>query len=264
MKELGELLKAARLQKGVSLDEAASTTRIRRQWLGAIEDGDFRVFPGPAYATGMLRNYAIYLGLNPDEILLTYHALTPAEPISMAPATTVGEERLRRRSRRKTSWIFISLLALLLAGFGVKKYDDNSHSAGTASPISTSGLVSPQPPSKARLKATSGINVQTTSRTGHHTGTGATHFSSKRTKARVGVHAVGNAYLDVKVNGVQRFWGPMTVGMYKTWSGKRISISTRRGSAFRVHADGHLIGLLSQQPVHARAVVKSTGFRRLR
>ena len=260
MKELGELLKAARLQKDVSLDEAASATRIRRQWLGAIEDGDFRVFPGPAYATGMLRNYAIYLGLNPDEILQTYHALTPAAPISMAPATTVGEERMRRRSRRKTSWVFISLLALLLVGFGVKKYDDNSHSTPSSSPpISTGGLVSPQPASKTRLNATSGFTVAPPSSKRTH------HFVVLRpsgTTARVGVHALQHAYLHVKVNGVQVFWGPMTAGTYKSWSGRRIVISTPRGNAFRIHADGKLIGLFSRQPVRVHARITPTGFKR--
>jgi hypothetical protein len=259
MKELGELLRAARLQKDVSLDEASSATRIRRQWLGAIEDGDFRVFPGPAYATGMLRNYAVYLGLNPDEILQTYHALTPAAPISMAPATTVGEERLRRRSRRKTSWVFIGLLAFLLAGFGVKKYNDNSHATTTGSPISTSGLVSPQPASRSRINATSGFTVLSpATQKGHR----LIHLRAHGTRARVGVHALQNAYLGVKVNGVQVFWGPMTAGMYKTWSGKRIVISTRRGNAFRLHADGKLIGLFSRQPLRVHAVITPTGFKR--
>jgi len=259
MKELGELLRAARLQKGVSLDEASSATRIRRQWLGAIEDGDFRVFPGPAYATGMLRNYAVYLGLNPDEILQTYHALTPATPISMAPATTVGEERMRRRSRRRTSWVFIGLLALLLAAFGVKKYDDNAHSTGNASPISTSGLVSPQTASKSRITATSGFTV-TPPKT--HKTHRLIHLRSQGTVARVGVHAIQNAYLGVKINGVQVFWGPMTTGMYKHWSGRRIVISTRRGNAFKLHADGKLIGLFGPYASRVHAVITPTGFKR--
>ena len=81
--------------------------------------------------------------------------------------------------------------------------------------------------------------------------------------ARVGVHAVQGAYFGVKINGVQRFWGPMAAGTYKTWSGKSITISTRRGNAFRIHADGALIGMFSRKPVRVHAVITPNGFKRI-
>ena len=42
-------------------------TKIRMKYLTAMEQGDFAELPADVYARGFLRNYASYLGLDPDE-----------------------------------------------------------------------------------------------------------------------------------------------------------------------------------------------------
>ncbi len=66
---LGDRLHAARLAKGVSLEEAAAATRIRRSALQSLENDDFDTLPAAVYTRGFLLNYARYLGLIPEEIL---------------------------------------------------------------------------------------------------------------------------------------------------------------------------------------------------
>jgi cytoskeletal protein RodZ len=66
---LGELLLAARERKGVDLFRAERDTKIRAKYLEALEQGDFKALPGQVYTKGFLRNYALYLGLDPDTIL---------------------------------------------------------------------------------------------------------------------------------------------------------------------------------------------------
>jgi cytoskeletal protein RodZ len=66
---LPERLYAARERKGVDLYRAERDTKIRARYLGALERGDYKELPGPVYTKGFLRNYALYLGLDPDEIL---------------------------------------------------------------------------------------------------------------------------------------------------------------------------------------------------
>ena len=61
---LGETLRQARLDKGVSLADAARDTRIRRSYLEALEAEDLAALPPPVYTRGFLRTYAEYLGLN--------------------------------------------------------------------------------------------------------------------------------------------------------------------------------------------------------
>ncbi len=66
---LPERLYAAREAKGVDLYRAERDTKIRARYLGALERGDYKELPGAVYTKGFLRNYALYLGLDPDEVL---------------------------------------------------------------------------------------------------------------------------------------------------------------------------------------------------
>src|SRR6478672_10219995 len=82
---LPERLLAARERKGVDLYRAERDTKIRARYLAALERGDWRELPGSVYTKGFLRNYALYLGLDPDEILLQWRSERgddrPSEPV---------------------------------------------------------------------------------------------------------------------------------------------------------------------------------------
>lgn len=73
MARLGELLRAQRERKGITLEAAAADTRIRDKFIKALEEGDYQSLPGAVYTKGFLRNYAEYLDLDPDELVVLYH-----------------------------------------------------------------------------------------------------------------------------------------------------------------------------------------------
>jgi cytoskeletal protein RodZ len=83
---LGERLLAARERKGVDLYRAERDTKIRARYLGALERGEYRELPGSVYTKGFLRNYAQYLGLDPDEILLQWRREKGDGKIETAPS----------------------------------------------------------------------------------------------------------------------------------------------------------------------------------
>src|SRR3954470_7394299 len=66
---LPDRLAAARERKGVDLLRAERETKIRVRYLSALERGDYRDLPGAVYTKGFLRNYAMYLGLDPEDVL---------------------------------------------------------------------------------------------------------------------------------------------------------------------------------------------------
>jgi len=70
---LGETLRAQREKKGITLEQAASDTRIREKFLKALEDSDYQTLPGTVYTKGFLRNYAEYLELNTEELVVQFH-----------------------------------------------------------------------------------------------------------------------------------------------------------------------------------------------
>ncbi|MDQ6795550.1 MAG: helix-turn-helix domain-containing protein [Chloroflexota bacterium] len=82
---LHERLYAAREHKGVDLYRAERDTKIRARYLGALERGDYKELPGAVYTKGFLRNYALYLGLDPEDVLRQWRRergdVTEAEPI---------------------------------------------------------------------------------------------------------------------------------------------------------------------------------------
>jgi len=63
MVRLEQLLKEARIQRKLTLEEAATATKIKPQFLEAIERGAYSELPSPAYAKGFVKNYADFLGL---------------------------------------------------------------------------------------------------------------------------------------------------------------------------------------------------------
>jgi cytoskeletal protein RodZ len=86
---VGETLQQARERKGVDLYRAERDTKIRLRYLSALEDSAYEDLPSPVYTKGFLRNYAIYLGLDPDELLERWRdemeSLRSSERIAVAP-----------------------------------------------------------------------------------------------------------------------------------------------------------------------------------
>jgi len=70
---LGETLRTQREKKGITLEQAASDTRIREKFLKALEDSDYQTLPGTVYTKGFLRNYAEYLELRSEELVAQFH-----------------------------------------------------------------------------------------------------------------------------------------------------------------------------------------------
>lgn len=65
----GEKLRDARARLGLTLDSAAARTRIRRDYLEALETMDPRGLPSRAYCVGYLRTYAQFLSLDETAIV---------------------------------------------------------------------------------------------------------------------------------------------------------------------------------------------------
>ncbi|MES2208846.1 MAG: helix-turn-helix domain-containing protein [Chloroflexota bacterium] len=94
---LPDRLAGARERKGVDLFRAERDTKIRARYLAALERGDYRDLPGAVYTKGFLRNYALYLGLDPEDVLRQWRRergdQTPTEAVVIAPRTIVEAPR---------------------------------------------------------------------------------------------------------------------------------------------------------------------------
>lgn len=68
----GTKLQAAREAMGLSLEQVAAKTRIRPEYIAALETMNVNLIPGKAYAKAYLRSYVKFLGLTEDEIVIQY------------------------------------------------------------------------------------------------------------------------------------------------------------------------------------------------
>ena len=117
---LEERLVAARERKGVDLYRAERDTKIRMRFLAALERGDDRDLPGAVYTKGFLRNYATYLGLDPDEVLRQWRKehgdIVPARVQVAPPRPLVRQPRALTFS---PSVVVAALMTLGVLAFGV-------------------------------------------------------------------------------------------------------------------------------------------------
>jgi hypothetical protein len=104
---LGETLRRARLSKNVTFEDAERVTRIRREYLEALEREDFGRLPAPVYARGFLRSYAGYLGLDPGQ-LMPFFPVGHIEEPTLDPLPEVAEPR---------TWNMNGILAVGVVGF---------------------------------------------------------------------------------------------------------------------------------------------------
>jgi cytoskeletal protein RodZ len=80
MESIGKSLKKARQKKGVSLQEAASQTKIHYSVLENLEADNFEQLPSPMYVKGFLKRYAEYLGIESAGLIDRYLATHPKDP----------------------------------------------------------------------------------------------------------------------------------------------------------------------------------------
>ena len=66
---LGNMLKQARLQRGLSLEAIEKRTLIRQMLLAALEQGNVSELPEPIYIRALLRRYGNALGLDGEKRL---------------------------------------------------------------------------------------------------------------------------------------------------------------------------------------------------
>jgi len=93
---LGHTLRAAREAKRWDLARAERETRIRTRYLVALEQGDYRDLPSPVYTRGFVRNYALYLGLDPELCLDLYRLEATPDEGRRAPVAPLRPIDVRR------------------------------------------------------------------------------------------------------------------------------------------------------------------------
>lgn len=69
---IGQQFADERKRQKLTIEEISKSTKIRPEFLEAIEKGDYKKLPGSSYAQGFVRNYAKFLGLPVEKSLAIF------------------------------------------------------------------------------------------------------------------------------------------------------------------------------------------------
>jgi cytoskeletal protein RodZ len=118
MESVGEFFRQVRETKGLTIDEVASKTRIRSDFVKALEDGNFAKLPDQVFARGFVRSYARSLGLDEDDAIHRFAESAGSFYDKQGERERLRqrqmEEDRRRRANRKAVTIAIMIAVLTL------------------------------------------------------------------------------------------------------------------------------------------------------
>ena len=135
MKEIGLILKETRETNGVSIEEAAEDLKLRPSQIENIESGNIKAFSDIFYLKYFIRDYAKYLGLEPEtlidefnEFLFDYTSKIPVDDLKKVRANTEKEEKAEEKkisspytkrvqnSNRTKIILFVIVFIIILVG----------------------------------------------------------------------------------------------------------------------------------------------------
>ena len=147
---LGAALKAAREFQGLDLEDLAQSTRIRKNYLSALEDMRMEDLPSRPFTLGYVRSYARALGLDPDAAVARFRMDAPEEDQALRAPVGVRRERDPRLS------LFIGAGVIVIAGvvlWNVAQHqinlDGTTKVAPAAQIAASSAKIAAAPPSAA-------------------------------------------------------------------------------------------------------------------
>ena len=134
--KVGTMLKEVRQQKGLKLNDIAKKLCVRKLYLDAIEESNYKELPPFPYGIGFIRSYASFLGLNGENIVELYKEETnAAKPKDMHVLEPQPEASLPG-----IQYLIISLIAIaaIYAGWIAFSQDEETLSTEAAVEETTS------------------------------------------------------------------------------------------------------------------------------
>lgn len=204
---MGEMLRAARDQAGLSLEAVSSATRIPRHNLIALETDNLDVLPAEPFTRGLIRVYTRALAVPEEPVLNAYAvALRTRREAAGAP-----DRAMRRRQGRMIAGA-VALAAVIVAAVVLVV-----RSGGLPMPAPSESPAPTSSPAGAGLRAGGVLELV----------------------------AVRPTEIVVVVDGRPVFDGQISAGSSQTWSAQRdIAVRAEAPDAIEVRIDGVAIGLL--------------------
>ena len=253
--KIGVELRERREMLSLHLDEVERSTRVKVHYLQALERGDFDGLPSTVQTRGMLANYAGFLDLNVDMLLLRFADALQArhrERNPQKPARKPGQPIIPANVPPAHSFIAGDLIfgvgmAILLVGFsiwGVSRIvavREERSVQPTAPSISDVLLSTPDP---SQFTATSTfLSAENLSK--ESTATVELPTQAADVNVQINIVVVERTFVRVKVDGKVVFEGRVVPGnAYPFDAQDQVEILAGSGAALRIVYNGRDLGLM--------------------
>ena len=124
MIKAGQKLFEERKRKGLTLSEVSDATKIRKEFLQAIERGEYDKLPSASYAHGFVLSYTRFLELPEKEILALFRREFAGEKdYEVLPEGLAGKKTVSlRKFKIRQIFVLCFLIIVLLIGYIVFQY----------------------------------------------------------------------------------------------------------------------------------------------
>ncbi len=246
MTDIGTILKEARKEKGLTLDDLQQTTKIQKRYLIAIEDGDFAALPGKFYVRAFIKQYAETVGIDPEELLAKLDEDKASKPEEETEATTRTEAVKREEEKAMSpilaglirylpTIIIVSIVVAILGTIYIFAWGDRDRNSSTqiadnSQKVSVSSESSAKS-SSSKEKASSSESRSSTSKK-ESSSTKAKKESKKTTKQKItNTSAAGSAFvydlenapatnkIEMTVSDGATAWNAVSANGVQVWQG---------------------------------------------
>jgi cytoskeletal protein RodZ len=261
---IGERLHNARTARGLTFDDIEAATRIKRQYLDALEREAWDELPGATYVRGFLASYAKQLGISVDEILGLYPSVrTQFAPVPRPVEIRITPANPQSRLRR----IITAIAVVFVAGAVVLAYvlvgqlrqfaatrprpEATAPAQGGAGGPSGSQPAAPQPTNATpAVTPTSGQpagappGTPSSATSQPDTGTSGTPITAGQNIV-VTAQATDRSWVRVVSDGSVVFEGFLSAGDHQAWQGQhQVTVRVGNASALDLSVNGQAVGRL--------------------
>jgi cytoskeletal protein RodZ len=206
---LGEVIRKAREDAGLSIDELAQLIALRSRLLIAMENNDFLQCGGDAYARGHLRNIALATNSSSQELIALYNTEHSSDSRSIHSQLVENNAAAIKSENRRLSWkVLLSASLSIVVLIGAVQFTLNALEGEEI----VTPMVTPSPSAVAMQPATESATAEV--EPSPVTSGVSLVISAARGDARIHVVASGNTL----------YRGPLLQGEEKSFN-DRVSIA---------------------------------------
>jgi len=252
---IGKLLSDKRKEQGLSYEQIADTTKIRKKYLIALENDEFKVIPNLLAARGFLKIYASFLDLDVKKLVTMFNKLypedaavvnAPTNEMSMVDrqyrkdlltrslkSTNSSSYDYSKKMKRKKTILFLTTSLGIILLIGAIIGTSNHYLKRTVGDL------------KKNPKTKNQMEVPVPKVTPEQMRNNKSNVESVYVTAK----AINRTWIRVVMDGRVVFSGNMDRGNSKTWTGSQyISIKASRPDRLELMVNGEFVGVMDKEP----------------